>query len=74
MTSPRLSAPRQRRLDQLLDKSQESSLSEKESAELEAMLDEVDRKSFWMVARALAKKRNAPVRRASATKTRIGSR
>ncbi|HWE92751.1 MAG TPA: hypothetical protein VG269_02150 [Tepidisphaeraceae bacterium] len=49
---PRLSAARQRRLDQLLDKNRESALSTDEATELESMLDEVDRKSFWKVARA----------------------
>jgi hypothetical protein len=63
--SPRLPAARQRRLDQLIDKSRESGLTSKESAELERMLEFVDRKSFWMLARALARQRSAgSVRRA----------
>jgi len=56
---PRLPRARQRRLDQLLQKGQDGSLTKKESAELESMLDDVDRKSFWMLARALVEKRNA---------------
>ena len=52
--SAHLPAARQRRLDFLLDKGRESSLSAKESAELETMLDEIDRKSFWKVAHAVA--------------------
>ena len=50
---PRLSPTRQKRLEALLDKSHNASLSPKESSELEAMLEEIDRKSFWKVARAL---------------------
>ena len=50
--SPRLPAARQRRLDQLLHKGQDGALTRKESAELEGLLDEIDRKSFWMLARA----------------------
>ena len=46
-------ARRQRRLDQLLEKNRKAMLTEKESAELEAILDEVDRKSFWKIARML---------------------
>ena len=72
--SSRLPPARQRRLHQLLDKSQEASLSAKESAELESMLDDIDRKSFWMVARALVEKRNASATRAAVRKTRIGSK
>lgn len=72
--SSRLPATRQRRLDQLLEKGQESSLSRKESAELEAMLDEIDRKSFWKVARALVQQRNAPAAPAAVRKRRIGSK
>ncbi|HSU65779.1 MAG TPA: hypothetical protein VLJ39_02805 [Tepidisphaeraceae bacterium] len=67
-------AARQRRLDQLLGKSQESSLSAKESAELETMLDDIDRKSFWMVARTLTEQRNASATKRVARKTRIGSK
>ena len=52
---PRLPAPRQRRLDQLLHKGQDGSLTKKESAELEGMLDEIDRNSFWVLARVLAR-------------------
>ena len=55
--SPRLPASRQRRLSQLMDKSRDSLLSPKESAELELMLEEIDRKSFWMLARVLIQKR-----------------
>jgi len=72
--SPRLPAARQRRLDQLLDKGREASLSAKESAELEAMLDGIDRKSFWMVARALVEKRNASATQTAVRKTRNGER
>jgi hypothetical protein len=72
--SPRLPAARQRRLDRLLDKSQEATLSAKESAELETMLDSIDRKSFWMVARSLVEKRNAAVTRTAARKAKIGSK
>jgi hypothetical protein len=57
--SPRLPASRQRRLSQLMDKSRDSLLSPKESAELESMLEEIDRKSFWMLARVLVQKRTA---------------
>jgi hypothetical protein len=67
----RLPATRQRRLDQLLAKGQESSLSRNEAAELEAMLDEIDRKSFWKVARALVEQRNTS---AAGRKRRIGSK
>ena len=56
---PRLPMARQRRLDELLQKGRDGSLTKKESAELEGMLEEVDRKSFWMLARALVEKRNA---------------
>jgi hypothetical protein len=45
-------------------------LSAKESAELEAMLDEIDRKSFWNVARALVERRNASTARATSRQTR----
>lgn len=58
---PKLSAARQRRLDELIDKNRDSSLSARESAELEAILDEIDRKSFWRVARALVAQRNAAI-------------
>jgi hypothetical protein len=54
---PHMPAARQRRLSLLMGKNQDSSLSAKESAELEAMLDEVDRKSFWMLARVLVQHR-----------------
>lgn len=47
----KLSARRQRRLNQLLDEAREKGLSRTKQMELEAMLDEVDRKSFWMLAR-----------------------
>jgi hypothetical protein len=57
--SPRLPAARQKRLDRLIDKSRESSLTSKESAELERMLEFVDRKSFWMLARTVAQQRPA---------------
>ena len=67
-------AERQKRLDQLLGKSQESSLTAKESAELEAMLDDIDRKSFWMVARALTAQRNASPIKRTVRKPRIGSK
>ena len=40
-----------------MDKSRDSLLSPKESAELESMLEEIDRKSFWMLARVLIQKR-----------------
>jgi len=43
----------------LLHKGQSGLLTKKESAELEEMLEEIDRKSFWMLARALVEKRNA---------------
>jgi len=56
-SSPRLPAARQRRLSHLIDKGRESRLSLKEEAELESMLDEIDRKSFWMLARVLVQKR-----------------
>jgi hypothetical protein len=72
--SPRLPVSRQRRLNLLLEKNKDAPLSAKESAELEAMLDDIDRKSFWMVARALVEKRNASSARASTRKTRIGSK
>ena len=61
--SPRLPAVQQRRLSQLMDKSRETSLSAKENIELETMLDDIDRKSFWMLARALVHKRSAGKRR-----------
>lgn len=70
--SPRLPAARQQRLDQLLQKGQDGSLNKKESAELEAMLDEIDRKSFWMLARALVAKRNV-ARSSSSRKPAISS-
>ena len=46
-----------------MDKSRETSLSAKENIELETMLDDIDRKSFWMLARALVHKRSAGKRR-----------
>jgi hypothetical protein len=36
-----------------MEKSRESALSAAESAELESMLDEINRKSFWTLAQAL---------------------
>jgi hypothetical protein len=54
---PRLPATRHRRLLQLIKKSRESTLSVKEMAELESVLDDIDRKSFWMLARVLVQKR-----------------
>ena len=69
---PRLPAPRQRRLDQLLHKGQDGSLTKKESAELEGMLDEIDRKSFWMLARALVEKRNSAAPRTAGRKPQLG--
>lgn len=60
--SPRLPAARQRRLSLLMEKSRESSLSARENAELESMLDHIDRKSFWMLARVLVQKRAASKR------------
>jgi hypothetical protein len=63
--SPRLPAARQRRLSQLMKQSRESSLSARENAELESMLDEIDRKSFWMLARVLVKKRAAAKRQSA---------
>jgi hypothetical protein len=65
-SSPRLPVARQRRLSRLVEKSRESRLSTKENAELESMLDEIDRKSFWMLARVLVQKRTA--KRQTATK------
>jgi hypothetical protein len=72
--SARLPAARQRRLDRLLDKNREASLTSKESAELEAMLDDIDRKSFWKVARALVEHRNASTTPVTARKTRVASK
>ncbi|HZL35626.1 MAG TPA: hypothetical protein VFC78_09980 [Tepidisphaeraceae bacterium] len=57
--SPRLPASSQRRLSRLMDKSRESSLSKKERAELESMLEDIDRKSFWMLARVLVQNYSA---------------
>lgn len=49
----KLPVRRQRRLNQLLDDVREKGLSRSEQMELEAMLDDVDRKSFWMLARVV---------------------
>jgi hypothetical protein len=65
--SPRLPIAKQRRLSFLMERSRETTLTAKETAELEIMLDDVDRKSFWMLAGALARKQSAR-KRASATK------
>jgi hypothetical protein len=62
-SAPRLPKPRQRRLDDLLSKGSEGRLSVSESAELESMLEHVDRQSFWMLARMLAQsKPSTPAR------------
>jgi hypothetical protein len=63
--SPRLPAGQQRRLSQLMEKSRESPLSTKENAELECMLEDIDRKSFWMLARALVQNRAARKRQSA---------
>lgn len=49
----RMPPDQQRRLNHLLDKGREVGLSRAEQAELERILDEVDRRSFWMLARKM---------------------
>jgi hypothetical protein len=58
-TAPRLPKAQQRRLDKLIEKGTEAQLSASESAELEAMLEHVDRQTFWMLARLLARRPGA---------------
>lgn len=41
---------------------------------MEALLDEIDRKSFWRVARALVKQRNVTAPRATIGSARIASK
>ena len=69
----RMPPDQQRRLNHLLDKGREVGLSRAEQAELEGILDEVDRRSFWMLARKMLRRpampdsgRGGPKRRAFA--------
>jgi len=61
----RMPAAEQRRLNALIDRSKTDGLTAKEQLELERLLDEVDRKSFWMLARKLVQSR--ATRRSTAT-------
>jgi hypothetical protein len=47
---PRMPAPQQRRLDDLLDKIGEGTISSAERRELKSILDVVDRNTFWGLA------------------------
>jgi hypothetical protein len=51
-----------------MEKSRESWLSAKENSELESILDDIDRKSFWMLARVLVQKRAGDRRPSASTK------
>jgi len=57
--SPRMSAARQRKLDQLIARAKSGELTVKEEAELQGLLEDVDRKSFWLVARLIARQNRA---------------
>ena len=50
----RMSVAMQRRLDALIDKTKRQPLTATEQNQLDKLLEEVDRKSFWMLARAVA--------------------
>jgi hypothetical protein len=50
-----MSAARQRKLDILIARAKTGELSNKEEAELQGLLEDVDRKSFWLVARLIAR-------------------
>jgi hypothetical protein len=56
---------RQRRLDQLLDKAGEGPLTLKERRELQTILDEVNRKTFWGLADVLMRRLDRRARRAA---------
>jgi len=58
--SPKMPPARQRRLDTLIDRAKTQGLTLKEEAELQEMLEDVDRKSFWLVARLIARQNGKP--------------
>jgi hypothetical protein len=49
-------------LDGLIDRSKSESLTTSEQRELEGLLEDVDRKSFWMLARQLVPARSKSAR------------
>jgi hypothetical protein len=69
----RMPPAQQRRLDYLLHKGRTKGLHLSEQRELEAILEEIDRRSFWMLARRMLEpsttagaKRAGPAKRAAA--------
>lgn len=63
--SPRMPAARQRRLDALIARAKNGELSVKEDTELQALLEDVDRKSFWLLARLIARQNRADTKPSS---------
>jgi hypothetical protein len=58
-------ASRARRLYALIDKAKSGNVTASEKRELESMLEEVDRRSFWMLAERLIETRSGRRKRAS---------
>jgi len=56
----RMPPNQQRRLNHLLEKGRDAGLNRAEQRELEQILDDVDRRSFWLLARRMLQRRSLP--------------
>ena len=69
-----MSAELQRRLDTLIGRAKKAELTNEEKAELEDLLEDVDRKSFWLVARLIARQNHSAPNPRPAQRSRASAR